>query len=833
MTFHDDLLKRSFRLLCYYRRRIWWIVSRVFVLTVLITALGLAFCPTYVARTKLTLLPTRSEIGFAAGRPETWGVSPAALLGQTHAESLLSRALAEDVARALQAENAANPNNGEMMGRIRRWLVAPVMGSFHRAVTLLNTGRWTKPDPFMSLVDGIRGRTRVQNLPGSFVFQVGVTWENPTMAARIANLMTERYVQMALRTGQAEMRTTREYIDARIEETGSELQALEKQIEEYRTGERLYASSTDLELGLQEMSRYLMDLNATRVNWEQLDARINALKSYQTPASLAAIEAERTGLKSRQAAVEKVIDEQMAKLDKLPAKEAGLLDLYRVRMSKERALTALQDRLLDTKVAEAAQLSAVRVIDTAIPPVYPERPLLLRNAASSVLVGLLFSLGFVLLAEARRAGLRSREDLGADAGALLGLVPAVAATTHDDPDAEKGGKMAEFFRGIAHGRHGTVAHRRRVKRHLEHLFLRLADDGRAGVCLFTSLNGGEGKTFLLDQLARLAREAGRKVLLVDANLSQPALHLSFGKPLTAGLTELLLGHATARDVVVSVDESVDLICAGMVRVNGQARWDLAACKEQLNSLAAGYDMVLMDSAALRQDPAAGRLLPLAERVVCVFDATASARDDLHAVREFLRDATGPVHFILNKVLCRADFLFRAGNLPDGAAVGKTEPPAPKSATATSHNHEADASAESRRKFTRYPTALPVLCSINGHAPDGEQELRNISYGGLSFTGQTRHAPGDLLRIEFPLLDIPDTLKGEVIWSQEASNGHGRGYAHGVRIESTSQAVFLRLVDRIRQIEEYREKERRRTGRALSAREAAEEWKKALTGAPSR
>ena len=77
-------------------------------------------------------------------------------------------------------------NNGGGVGSIRRWVIGPVMGSFHRVITLLNTGRWETPDPFMSLVDSIRGRTRVQNLPGSFVFDVSVTWENPKIAAKIA-----------------------------------------------------------------------------------------------------------------------------------------------------------------------------------------------------------------------------------------------------------------------------------------------------------------------------------------------------------------------------------------------------------------------------------------------------------------------------------------------------------------------------------------------------------------------------------------------------------------------------------------------------------------------
>ena len=832
MTSHDDLVKRSLRLLTYHRRRIWWIVSRVVVLTVAITALALALSPKYVARTKMTLLPTRSELGFASVRPEMWGLSPAALLAQTHEEALQSRTLAEDVARSLQAENAADMNTGGVAGLLDRWFVSPLLGSFHRIVTLLNTGRWETPDPFRSLVDRIQRHTEVQILPSSFVFQVGVTWKDPKMAAKIANLLTERYVQMTLRTGQEEMRTTREYIDARIKETGSELEALEKKIEDYRMGEKIYAASTDLDLGLQELSQYLRDLNATRVNWEQLDSRITALKPYQTPAALAAIEAERTGLKTRQASVEKVIGEQIAKLDKLPAKEAGLLDLYRVRMSKERALTALQDRLLDTKVAEAAQLSTVRVIDPAIPPIYPERPLLLRNAAAAVLVGLLLSVGFVLLVEARRAGLRCREDLAAEAPALLGLMPYVAADSHDDPDAEKAGRMAEFFRDIAHGRYGTVAHRRTAKRHVEQLFVRLADRGIARVCLFVSLNGREGKTFLIEQLAKVTREAGRRVLLVDANLNHPALHEKFGKPLAAGLAEMLTSGAAAKDVLIPIDESTDLICAGLAHINGQSYWDLLACKEQLKNLSAEYDLVLIDSAALRQFPAASRLPILSDRTVCVFDATKSTQDDPASAREHLHLSAVAVQHILNKVQYAADYLFGAGEAQDRAQEAQGGVSAKSPVTARRERPLAVDADDSRRQFARHRTTLPVVCRANGRVNGDEQVLRNISYGGLSFVGMRRHAPGEILTIEFPFHDVPVELKGGVKWSQLMPDSDGTLYAHGVEFAEHPESVLASVVDQVRQVEELRDLERRRTGRELSDREAVEEWRRARGSNPA-
>ena len=657
----SEMIRQSLRLLTYHRRRIWWITSRVFILTVVLTALALAFQPKYVARAKLTLLPTRSELGYASVRPETWGLSPAALLGQTHVEGLLSRTLAEDVARTLQADASEELRNGGALGFIRRRIVGPVMGSFHRVLTLLDTGRWQSPDPFTSLVDCIRGATEVQNVPGSFVFEVGVTWRNPKLAAMIANLLTEHHVERTLQANREEMSTTRKYLEERIVETEADLDSLVSQIKEYRAAERVYTvrqhSSSDVDLGLQDLSQYLRDYNISRASRAELEARISTLKPYQTPAALATIEAEREGLQTRQKVLEEVISEQIAKLDKLPAKEAGLLDLYRERLIKERALNALEDRLLDSRVAEAAQLSAVRVIDPAIAPIYPERPRLVRNAVVSIFVGLLLSVGFVLSVEARKPGLRSRHDLGADVGAAVALLPFTSTNGHFDPDSEEAGGFREFFRGLVHGRYGTVAHHRAVKRHLEHIMVQLVHGGNPRVCMLVSLNGGEGKTFIIEKLAQLAREADQKILLVDGNMSDPGLHDVFGKPMTDGLAEMLAGEAMAADVIVQVDANVDLICAGTRRLHSHARWAVQKVKREIEACLSEYDLILIESAALRHDPSAVRLLPLAAEVHCVFDARTSLCTDPDEVRSRLGSAAAGMGCLLNQVLHSADYLY--------------------------------------------------------------------------------------------------------------------------------------------------------------------------------
>jgi polysaccharide biosynthesis transport protein len=69
------------------------------------------------------------------------------------------------------------------------------------------------------------------------------------------------------------------------------------------------------------------------------------------------------------------------------------------------------------------------------------------------------------------------------------------------------------------------------------------------VVMVTSAGGGEGKTSLASQLAASLARAGRKTLLIDGDLRNPAAHRLFDVPLEPGLSEVLRGEAGVGDVV--------------------------------------------------------------------------------------------------------------------------------------------------------------------------------------------------------------------------------------------------------------------------------------------
>jgi polysaccharide biosynthesis transport protein len=84
---------------------------------------------------------------------------------------------------------------------------------------------------------------------------------------------------------------------------------------------------------------------------------------------------------------------------------------------------------------------------------------------------------------------------------------------------------------------------------LRTLLLRDASIELTRLVMVTSAVEGEGKTTLAAHLAGSLARAGRKTLLVDCDLRQPAAHQLFELPLQPGFSEVLLGEVAVDDAI--------------------------------------------------------------------------------------------------------------------------------------------------------------------------------------------------------------------------------------------------------------------------------------------
>jgi capsular exopolysaccharide synthesis family protein len=119
----------------------------------------------------------------------------------------------------------------------------------------------------------------------------------------------------------------------------------------------------------------------------------------------------------------------------------------------------------------------------------------------------------------------------------------------------------------------------------------------SGALLVTSAGPGEGKTTTAANLAVTMAQAGRRVILIDADLRRPTVHKLFGLPNDFGLSSMFLGDAPTVDSVMqpTAVEGLRVIPSGPVPPNPAEILDSKLMKEILQYLRTQSDMVIIDS----------------------------------------------------------------------------------------------------------------------------------------------------------------------------------------------------------------------------------------------
>jgi protein-tyrosine kinase len=115
--------------------------------------------------------------------------------------------------------------------------------------------------------------------------------------------------------------------------------------------------------------------------------------------------------------------------------------------------------------------------------------------------------------------------------------------------------------------------------------------------LITSSLPKEGKTFVANNLAQvLARQQNCRVLLIDADLRRPDLHLGLGAPVSPGLSEYLRGEADEMAVIQrGLPEYLCFIASGNETDNPADLLANGRLKALLETVRSVFDWIILDS----------------------------------------------------------------------------------------------------------------------------------------------------------------------------------------------------------------------------------------------
>jgi Mrp family chromosome partitioning ATPase len=171
------------------------------------------------------------------------------------------------------------------------------------------------------------------------------------------------------------------------------------------------------------------------------------------------------------------------------------------------------------------------------------------------------------------------------------------------------------------------------------LLMQAAPPTAARAVLVVSAVGGEGCSVLAVQLAAALARAGRRTLLVDANLRRPALHRAFGLAVGPGLSEVLRGQVNLPSAIrAAPPDRLWVLPAGVADLRALHVLTRDGAQAVLDRLKKDYDYVVLDGAPAA---ACADSLPLAPRCDAVLVSVLAGVSGLPAVHAAWRRLSMP------------------------------------------------------------------------------------------------------------------------------------------------------------------------------------------------
>jgi polysaccharide biosynthesis transport protein len=294
-------------------------------------------------------------------------------------------------------------------------------------------------------------------------------------------------------------------------------------------------------------------------------------------------------------------------------------------------LGVLNQRLLDLQANSSALQGAGEIVQQAEVPRAPVSPNKVRDGVLAVFAGLVLGVGFAFLRERLDDTVKTRQELEKRLGApVIAVIPKIRTWRKTEEarlilQTDPKSPVSEAYQTMA----TTIRY--------------MASQQELKVIMVTSSMDGEGKTTTSANLAVALAQAGRRVILVSADLRRPRLHRFFHLPNGPGLSELLSGAFPFTEIVEDPEiPNLRVLNAGAVPANPSGLLGSSRTVDVLQSLRESADFVVMDTPPVLAVADPSIMAPLVDGTLFVMDAGHSSRSAIQHARDQLEHAGGRI-----------------------------------------------------------------------------------------------------------------------------------------------------------------------------------------------
>ncbi|MDN5941509.1 MAG: AAA family ATPase [Nitrospira sp.] len=391
---------------------------------------------------------------------------------------------------------------------------------------------------------------------------------------------------------------------------------------------------------------------------------------------------ELSSVKDRRRRLTEHLKEFEFRVEQTPSREQEMMILNRDYENMQKNYQALLDKRLNAHVAENLEKrqkgEQFRVLDPANLPQTLDKPNRLLIMVLGVVGGCGAGIGLAIGLDQLNPTFKRREEVERLPGIrVLGVIPnfhsgqqqisqqAESSLLSSDtgsplPAVRAGWRYPSWIAG-AKNRDALSSQLNLVAKWRPHSIaaeqyraaatkLMLSTEGRASTVLeVTSALKGEGKTTTVVNLGyTLARNLGRKTLLIDCDFRHPALH-EYVNNSAWGLIELLDGKASLENCLSSIDEApCSILPIGRMVENVNELTRIQQLKAILPKIRMSFDYVIINAPPVLPSASVGILASLADLHIMVIRAGTTPE---HIVKQAFKmlGLSGGAHVILNAV----------------------------------------------------------------------------------------------------------------------------------------------------------------------------------------
>jgi polysaccharide biosynthesis transport protein len=248
---------------------------------------------------------------------------------------------------------------------------------------------------------------------------------------------------------------------------------------------------------------------------------------------LIALQGQLNSLEAREKTLRQQIDTQRGVAMTVPPTNIQYTELRRKVGALEAVHGALLSRLYELQLQKAMAVPAVQLVKAAELPTSPVQPPMRTIVGLGLLVGLLLSIVIAVIVDQMDDTFANLTEIDESVQQrLIGAMPRYEDRT------EVGLAILEHPRGAFANAVRKLASTVRIE----------LDRSHVHSLMVTSTGRSEGKSITSANLAVALAKSGMSVLLVDCDLHKPVQHKLFGTSNDVGLSNVLVGGASAAEV---------------------------------------------------------------------------------------------------------------------------------------------------------------------------------------------------------------------------------------------------------------------------------------------